>query len=158
MTFHYCFVMAQKFAPTPTPSPHSLLSFFLIFRSLVTPVSQLSRLFFSTNCSFGAECRLSDTYRKPFGLRVRYRNLSSVTMRLVFATLRHYRRMIIFLLLPHTSSPGSPSITPHSPAPSPRHSFTPLLTSLSSEQRSPLSLTLAVCRPLPRDTASDAVV
>jgi len=55
----------------------------------------VSCLAWSTNCCFGVECRLSHAYHKPFKLCVRYRKLSSVTMRLVFVTLRRYRRINI---------------------------------------------------------------
>jgi len=46
MTFHNLHVMAHKSAPMPTTAPHSLLSFVLIWRPLITPVSYLPRLFY----------------------------------------------------------------------------------------------------------------
>jgi len=63
----------------------------LLLRSLIC-------LACSTNCCFGMESRLSHAYRKPFGLCVRYRKRSSVTMRLVFVTLRRCRRRNMLLM------------------------------------------------------------
>jgi len=53
ITFHYLFVTAHKSAPMLTPAPHSLVSFVLISRSLIIPVSQLPHLFYQLSFCCG---------------------------------------------------------------------------------------------------------